>query len=205
MLGRPRAKPRVRRDAYAAVTSNADYTDARDWADGFSGKLPAGTSDWVFDYAKLRYDLVNTHIDTLDHKADDVVKYAVVGVTVLAALLGGLAKQGSGSFILIFLLPMLLSLAAVVVAMLVRAPRKLPTAPTARFAMDWCRQAKDDGGMARERVAASLHVASIGLQTIARQKADGVYRAMQLLVAALGVLVLCVLCPSLVTWSGSQP
>ena len=143
------------------------YQKAHEFKNTFSPKQDVDY-DWIEDYARLIYDRFDQADQTLDAKAESIIKVlgGGTGLLTLGAIIN-LPKLGLPVAIGLAI-SILLALVAITFAAWVRLPRQTFLPPSVGWAMSYADWYRDD---ARRKFLAQWHLACEGVRLTVRAKA----------------------------------
>jgi len=184
--------------AYHQVKSDPAYVREEKWANSFEADLPDEALEFWFGYARSKYEEAEANCRALDEKAEGIVRHAMVAGTLMAGVVGALAKDGR--VIVAFAVPLVAAVIAVLFALGGRRPRIVPTPPDVRFALEWC--AYEGGGhqKAKRQIILSLHKVTVAQVLVASQKGRAVGRALTGLCVTLALVVVCLVFVGALNW-----
>lgn len=152
---------------------DADYARTKAWVKNYK-PLPGKPYTQAHDYAVWRYALVRDHWDSLDNKANDITKYAAAVVAVIGVIASlhpcnSVQKPLLGAGWLVASLA--LSVIAFAIAVLARKPSGVSIGGDAKELLDFAEDSRiTDEKQLDALVAASLHLATVGLRLSTTQK-----------------------------------
>lgn len=170
----------------AEVFQEQEYQDAYEFKCNFIPEDEADY-DWVSDYAKQNFEQFQLADQTLDAKAESIMKVLGGGSGLLSiGAIINLPKIDLYVAITIFV-SLVFALLAVGFAALVRVPRNTFLPPSVAWALDYVRAYDKD---ARNRFLAQWHLVCEGSRLSLRAKAKGVRNATWLGIISIGGLAL---------------
>lgn len=168
------------------VFTEEEYRRAYEFKDNF---VPKGDRDydWVADYARFTYDQFQNADDTLDKKAESMMRLLGGGSGLLSlGAIVNLSKIGFATSVTLSI-ALFLALCAVAAAAWVRVPRNTTLPPSIAWALEYV-GAYDK--QSRDRFLAQWHLSCEGMRLSLRAKAWGVTVATWLGVASVVAVAL---------------
>ena len=168
------------------IHGDPDYQKAHEFKDTFSPKEGVDY-DWIEDYARLVYDRFDKAEQTLDAKAESIIKFLGGGTGLLT--FGAIVNiQKLGLPVAVALgISLLLAVVAIAIAAWVRLPRQTFLPPSVGWALAYANFYQD---AARSKFLAQWHVACEGMRLAVDVKARTVKIAMRWTLGALLALAL---------------
>ncbi len=165
-----------------------EFRDAVEWAKRYVPRQDASYGV-VADYSEQMYRQYLEHIDSIDQKANELSKFAIIGGTLIASVSAVVRPQIAASpwAIWVFVAAIVGFVGAIALSIISTKPGDVSTPVTVRELLgirEDTRLAND--GQVEALIAASRHCAMIGLRLICREKSWRYAWAAVLVLVALG-------------------